>query len=74
MQAKATGSGEPYARYENQQSLEWCGGQTSITLFLKGDKMKMKKLVSLMLAFSIFFAGCAGREANPIPIYRIGDY
>lgn len=35
--------------------------------------MKMKKLVSLILACSIFWAGCAGREANPIPIYMPGD-
>ena len=33
----------------------------------------MKKLICLLLACSVFFAGCAGREANPIAIYLPGD-
>jgi len=33
----------------------------------------MRKLISSTLAFAIFFAGCAGREANPIPVYLPGD-
>lgn len=33
----------------------------------------MKKITCSVLAFTIFFAGCAGREANPIPIYLPGD-
>lgn len=32
-----------------------------------------KKLLSLMLCVSIFFAGCVGREANPIAVYLPGD-
>jgi len=32
-----------------------------------------QKLIGLMLAYCIFFAGCAGREANPIPVYLPGD-
>lgn len=35
--------------------------------------MKVKKIVSLMLAFSIFFAGCAGREANLVQVRQLGD-
>lgn len=35
---------------------------------------KMKKtILNVLLCFSIFFAGCAGREANPIPAYLPGD-
>ncbi len=33
----------------------------------------MRELVCLVLAFAIFFAGCAGRTANPIPVYLPGD-
>ena len=33
----------------------------------------MKKLVCLLLVFSIGFVGCAGRESNPIPVYLPGD-
>ena len=33
----------------------------------------MKKFVCLLTACCIFFAGCAGREANPIPVYMPGD-
>ena len=33
----------------------------------------MKKLLCVLLSFCIFFAGCAGREANPIAIYIPGD-
>ena len=33
----------------------------------------MKKLICLLLACSVLLAGCAGREANPIPIYMPGD-
>ena len=33
----------------------------------------MRKPICLLLACSVFFAGCAGREANPIPIYMPGD-
>jgi hypothetical protein len=33
----------------------------------------MKKTICLLLACSVFFAGCAGREANPIPAYLPGD-
>jgi len=33
----------------------------------------MRKVISLVLAFCIFLAGCAGREANPIPVYLPGD-
>ena len=33
----------------------------------------MKKLICLLVACSVFFAGCAGREANPIAIYLPGD-
>ncbi len=33
----------------------------------------MRKLMCLLLACSVFFAGCAGREANPIAIYLPGD-
>jgi len=33
----------------------------------------MKKLVCLLLACSVLFAGCAGREANPCAAYLPGD-
>ena len=33
----------------------------------------MRKVISLVLACSVFFAGCAGREANPIAAYLPGD-
>jgi len=33
----------------------------------------MRKSVCLTLAFAVLFAGCAGREANPIPVYLPGD-
>ncbi len=32
-----------------------------------------KAILNVLLCFSIFFAGCAGREANPIPAYLPGD-
>ncbi len=33
----------------------------------------MRNVISLTLVVSIFLAGCAGREANPIPVYLPGD-
>jgi len=33
----------------------------------------MKKSLCLPLSVLIFLAGCAGREANPIPVYLPGD-
>ena len=33
----------------------------------------MKKSLCLLLIVSLFYAGCAGREANPIPAYLPGD-
>lgn len=33
----------------------------------------MRKSASWMLIFAIFFCGCAGRQANPIPAYMPGD-
>ena len=33
----------------------------------------MKECLCYALAFSVLFAGCAGREANPIPAYLPGD-
>jgi len=33
----------------------------------------MREVISLVLACCIFLAGCAGREANPIPVYLPGD-
>lgn len=33
----------------------------------------MRKLICLLLAFAVFFAGCAGRESNPVPVYVPGD-
>ncbi len=33
----------------------------------------MRKVISLVLACSVFFVGCAGREANPIAVYLPGD-
>lgn len=35
--------------------------------------MEMRKVISCVLICSIFLAGCAGREANPIPVYMPGD-
>ncbi len=40
---------------------------------LNFEREKMKKPVCLLLSVLIFFAGCAGREANPIPAYLPGD-
>ncbi len=33
----------------------------------------MRKASCVVLALAVFFAGCAGREANPIPAYLPGD-
>jgi len=33
----------------------------------------MREMLCIVLCFAIFFAGCAGREANPIPAYLPGD-
>ena len=33
----------------------------------------MRKMLCIVLCFAIFFAGCAGRTANPIPSYLPGD-
>lgn len=33
----------------------------------------MKNLICVFTAVMIFIAGCAGREANPIPVYMPGD-
>jgi len=33
----------------------------------------MGKVICLLLIVSVFFTGCAGREANPIPLYLPGD-
>ena len=33
----------------------------------------MKKMLCLLLSVSMVIAGCAGREANPIPVYLPGD-
>lgn len=33
----------------------------------------MRKVISSVLACAVFFAGCAGRTANPIPVYLPGD-
>ena len=36
-------------------------------------KVIMRKLLCLVLAVCVFYTGCAGREANPIPAYLPGD-
>jgi hypothetical protein len=33
----------------------------------------MKQMICIVLCFVVFFAGCAGRTANPVPIYIPGD-
>ncbi len=33
----------------------------------------MRKVISLTLACAVFFAGCAGREANLVQVRKIGD-
>ena len=33
----------------------------------------MKKLICLLLACSVFLAGCAGREANLVQVRQLGD-
>ena len=33
----------------------------------------MKKVICLSLLVSVFFTGCAGREANPVAMYIPGD-
>jgi hypothetical protein len=33
----------------------------------------MRKSICVTLIFTLSFAGCAGREANPIPVYLPGD-
>lgn len=35
--------------------------------------MTMKKTICCALCFAVIFTGCAGRQANPIPIYIPGD-
>jgi hypothetical protein len=37
------------------------------------EELTVKKLLCLLLVASVFHAGCAGREANPIPAYLPGD-
>ncbi len=32
-----------------------------------------KQLLNLLLCISIFLSGCAGREANLIPVHQLGD-
>jgi hypothetical protein len=34
---------------------------------------KMKKTLCLLCVFTTFYAGCAGREANPVSVYMPGD-
>jgi len=34
---------------------------------------RLKKQIVWVLVYVIFWAGCAGREANPIPVYLPGD-
>ncbi len=33
----------------------------------------MRQFLSIVLVFAVFFAGCAGRTANPLPVYLPGD-
>jgi hypothetical protein len=33
----------------------------------------MRKIICSSLSFLILFAGCAGRQANPVPLYIPGD-
>ena len=33
----------------------------------------MREMLCIVLCFAIFFAGCAGRTANPVPLYIPGD-
>ena len=33
----------------------------------------MKKIICSFICFAVIFAGCAGRQANPVPIYIPGD-
>lgn len=33
----------------------------------------MRKMICVLLVFSVLLTGCAGREANPIVIYMPGD-
>ncbi len=35
--------------------------------------MFMRKTICVILCPAIFFAGCAGRQANPVPLYIPGD-
>jgi hypothetical protein len=36
-------------------------------------EISMKNMMCIALCFAILFAGCAGRQANPIPLYIPGD-
>ena len=41
---------------------------------LKENKMQMKKtILNIFVTTIIFIASCAGRQANPIPVYMPGD-
>jgi hypothetical protein len=40
--------------------------------FFEREK-KMRECICSIFAFAVLLAGCAGREANPIPIYLPGD-
>ena len=33
----------------------------------------MRKKICIVLCFAVFFQGCAGRQANPVPLYIPGD-
>ena len=33
----------------------------------------MKEVISIVLACSVFLAGCAGHTANPVAIFQMGD-
>jgi hypothetical protein len=39
----------------------------------KTKEIVMRKVLCVFLSFTIILAGCAGRQANPVPIYLPGD-
>ncbi len=49
--------------------MRWRGEKS---VFFEGE-IRMREMLCIVLSFAVFFAGCAGRNANPVPLYIPGD-